>query len=59
MPAILQLPSRTVFFAVFGACTILLISAVLLQIIEEVVPCPMCIMQRHAKAGCSGFRRRR
>lgn len=52
MPAILQLPSRIVFFAVFGACAILLISAVLLQTIEKVVPCPMCIMQRYAFLVC-------
>ena len=48
----LTIPSKTLFFALFAACILLIVAGLLLQHIKGVTPCPMCIMQRYAFLTC-------
>ena len=43
-----RLPSRIVFAAMFAACASLIGFGLVLQHIEGLEPCPMCILQRYA-----------
>jgi disulfide bond formation protein DsbB len=46
-----RLPSRAIFAAIFLACAALIGFGLVLQHVEELEPCPMCILQRFAFVG--------
>lgn len=50
-----RFPLRPVFLAIFVYCAGLIGFALVLQNIEEITPCPMCIMQRYAFVLCGAI----